>query len=260
MPPKTNIPEPLKGSNHPGLIFTQAKQQIAQAETIDQVTDIRKKAMALAAYALQANKLQLREEAEAIRMMAERRIGQMMQEQKKTVGLNPGTAGRGRPTKGGFSKNPPKKDARPTLAEAGIDKNLAHKARKAAAKSEDEFAKEVDAKRAGAREPPSKEKKAQEKEATPISSLVDECIIMVQKKIRRTIVEMRRRHAPQQLFAHLFVALHDALTGLERKALPVAEEHAAAETDLTRPRINRDKVAESRVRRAVPSDFESRTA
>ena len=31
---------------------------------------------------------------------------------------------------GGFLKNPPKKDARPTLAEAGIDKNLAKAARK----------------------------------------------------------------------------------------------------------------------------------
>ena len=102
MPRKTNSPAAVKGSNHPGLIFAQAKQQIAQAATIDQVNDIRKRAMALAAYALQANKRQLKEEAEAIRMMAERRIGQMMQEQKKTVGLNTGTAGRGRPGKAGF--------------------------------------------------------------------------------------------------------------------------------------------------------------
>ena len=241
MPRKTNSPEAVKGSNHLGLIFTQAKQQIAQAETIDQVNDIRKKAMALAAYALQANKRQLKEEAEAIRMMAERRIGQMMQEQKKTVGLNAGTAGRGRPRKGGLSKNPPKKDARPTLAEAGIDKNLAHKARKAAAKSEDEFAKEVEAKRAEAREPPSKEKKAPKKEPVPIPSLVDQCITKVQKKIQRTIAEMRRRHAPQGQFAHLFAALHDALTDLERKTLPATEEDAAAEVDLARPRINREK-------------------
>ena len=241
MPRKTNIPTAVRGSSHPGLIFTQAKQQIAQAETIDQVNDIRKKAMALAAYALQANKRQLKEEAEAIRMMAERRIGQMMQEQKKTVGLNTGAAGRGRPRKGGLSKNPPKKDARPTLAEAGIDKNLAHKARKAAAKSEDEFAEEVEAKRAEAREPPSKEKKAPEKEPDPIPGLVDQCITKVQKKIQRTIAEMRRRHAPQGQFAHLFAALHDAVTNLERRTLPVAEEDAPAEADLARPRINREK-------------------
>jgi hypothetical protein len=240
MPRKTNIPAAVKGSNHPGLIFAQAKQQIAQAATIDQVNDIRKRAMALAAYALQANKRQLKEEAEAIRMMAERRIGQMMQEQKKTVGLNTGTAGRGRARKGGFSKNPPKEDARPTLAEAGIDKNLAHRARKAAAKSEDEFAEEVEAKRAEARELPSKEKKAPEKEPDPIPGLVDQCITKVQKKIQRTIAEMRRRHAPQGQFAHLFAALHDALTDLERRTLPAAEEDAP-EADLARPRINREK-------------------
>lgn len=52
--------------------------------------------------------------------------------------------------------------------------------------------------------------------------------------------------------AHLFVALHDALTSLERKALLVAEEDAAAETDLAHPRINREEVAGSRgVRRAA---------
>jgi hypothetical protein len=86
MPCKTNSPEAVKGSNHPGLIFAQAKQQIAQAETVDQVNDIRKKAMALAAYALHANKRQLKEEAEAIRMMAERRIGQMMRSRKRRSG------------------------------------------------------------------------------------------------------------------------------------------------------------------------------
>jgi hypothetical protein len=232
---------------HPGLFFQEAKREISEAKTVEQVNDIRKKAMALAAYALQANNRQLKEEAEAIRMMAERRIGQMMQEQKKTVGLNAGTAGRGRPKKGGLSKNPPKKDAHPTLAEAGIDKNLAHKARKAAAKSEDEFAKEVEAKRAEAREPPSKEKRAPKKEPEPIPSLVDQCITEVQKKIQRTIAEMLRRHAPQVRFSHLFAALHDALTDLERRTLPEAEEDAAAEADLARPRINREKAKDAAV-------------
>jgi len=130
--------------------------------------------------------------------------------------------------------------ARPTLAEAGIDKNLAHRARKAATKSEDKFAEEVEAKRAEARELPSKEKKAPEKEPDPIPGLVDQCITKVQKKIQRTIAEMRRRHAPQGQFAHLFAALHDALTDLERRTLPAAEEDAP-EADLARPRINREK-------------------
>jgi hypothetical protein len=51
----------------------------------------------------------------------------MMQEQKKTVGLNTGTAGQGRPKKGGVSETPPKKDDRLTLAEAGIERRAATK-------------------------------------------------------------------------------------------------------------------------------------
>jgi hypothetical protein len=46
--------------------------------------------------------------------------------------------------------------------------------------------------------------------------------------------------APQGQFAHLFAALHDALTDLERRTLPAAEEDAP-EADLARPRINREK-------------------
>ncbi len=227
------------------MIFNTAKQQIAQATTVAEVKDIRDKAIAMAVYALQAKNNELKAEAEVIRLYAERRLGQMMQEQKKTVGLNTGTAGKGRP-KGGLSTNPPKKDDR-TLAEAGIDKNLAHKSRKAAAKSEYEFAKEVEAKRVEARELPSKEKKAPKKKTEPIPSLVDQCITKVQKKIQRTIAEMRRRHAPQGRFARLFAALHDALTDLERKALPAAEEDAAAEADRARPRINREETEDAAV-------------
>jgi hypothetical protein len=59
-------------------------------------------------------------------MRAERRLGEMMAEQKATVGLAPP----GRP-KIGVSETPISKP--PTLAEAGIDKNLAKKARKLAA-------------------------------------------------------------------------------------------------------------------------------
>jgi hypothetical protein len=56
-----------------------------------------------------------------------------MQAQRETVGLNTGARGqlRGKDVSGGFLKNPPEDD-HPTLAESGIDKNLAHRARAAA--------------------------------------------------------------------------------------------------------------------------------
>jgi hypothetical protein len=49
--------------------------------------------------------------------------------QREAVGLNAG----GRPTKTGFSENPVSK---PTLSDAGINKNLADRARKLAKMSE----------------------------------------------------------------------------------------------------------------------------
>jgi len=71
------------------------------------------------AYARQAKDRQLEIDASEIRIRAERRLGQMIAEQKRTVGLNTGTAGAGRPSLGSTQEEPPKDD-RPTLADAGI--------------------------------------------------------------------------------------------------------------------------------------------
>jgi hypothetical protein len=54
-----------------------------------------------------------------------------MAAQAKVVGKAKGSRGAGRPKKGGVQKTPPKSDIG-TLAEAGIDKNLAKRARKLA--------------------------------------------------------------------------------------------------------------------------------
>jgi hypothetical protein len=69
--------------------------------------------------------------AAEIRIRAERRLGEMLREQKETVGLNTGTAGLGRPSLGGTKKEPPK--SIPTLADIGINKKLSSRAQKLAA-------------------------------------------------------------------------------------------------------------------------------
>jgi len=56
---------------------------------------------------------------------AERRLGEMLREQKETVGLHEG----GRPSKTGSDEEPV---SRPTLADAGIDKKLSSRAQKLA--------------------------------------------------------------------------------------------------------------------------------
>lgn len=67
----------------------------------------------------------------------------MIAGQKAGPGLNRGTAGRGRPAKGGATQELPKDDL-PTLAEAGIDKKLSARAQKMAAVPEAKFESIVD--------------------------------------------------------------------------------------------------------------------
>lgn len=125
----------------PLLILEDAKRALAEAKTVDEVISIQDKAIGLVAYAKRASNRQLEAEAAVIRMEAERRLGQMMQQQKETVGLSKG----GRPKTG--VRETPVFDQLPTLAEAGIDKNLAKRARAAAALSDEEFQAGVKAKR-----------------------------------------------------------------------------------------------------------------
>lgn len=119
--------------------YDAACRALADARSVDEVKSIRDAAEAMRAAARVAKNRQLEVDAAEIRIRGERRLGELMSAQRESVGLNTGTAGQGRPRIGGFDDNPPKQDARPTLAEAGIDKSLADRARKLAAVPEEEF-------------------------------------------------------------------------------------------------------------------------
>jgi N6-adenosine-specific RNA methylase IME4 len=118
--------------------YDAARRALAEARQVDEVKDIRDKAVAMAAYARQAKNKDLEADAVEIRMRATRRLDQLRQAQQETVGLNCGAAGGG--TKNGprgLLVNP--RDVRPTLASQGIDKNLAHQARILGALSDENF-------------------------------------------------------------------------------------------------------------------------
>src|SRR5262249_23417405 len=96
----------------------------------------------MAAYARQAKNRDLEADAVEIRMRATRRLDQLRQAQKDTVGLNQGAAGGGeKDGPRGLLVNP--RDLRPTLASQGIDKNLAHQARVLGAMDEAAFERKV---------------------------------------------------------------------------------------------------------------------
>ena len=114
-------------------LWERARRALAEAVSVDEVKQILGAAEARRAYAKIAKDRQMEADAVTLRLRAERRLGELMSAQRETVGLAPA----GRPKQIGLESNPIIRP--PTLAEAGIDKNLAHRARAAASIPEDQF-------------------------------------------------------------------------------------------------------------------------
>jgi hypothetical protein len=130
--------------------YDAAREALIKASTTDEVQTHLSGAAVMAAYARQAKDTELEVAAKAIRERAERRLGELMQHQRETVGLaKPPGANQ---YKDRVERGP---EAQPTLAEAGIDKHLAHRARTKAAMPEPDFEAHVEqiAKRVRSRKP-----------------------------------------------------------------------------------------------------------
>jgi len=122
--------------------FYAAKSALREARTADEVMHIRNDAIGMAAAAQAAKDTEMEENAAELRLRAERKLGQMLEEGKAY------RAGHGGDRKSKGNDDPLKK---PTLDELGIDKNLAKAARKAAEPSATEFERRVEAVRGQAR-------------------------------------------------------------------------------------------------------------
>ena len=119
--------------------YDAACRAVAEARRVDEVLEITAHAEAMRAYARQAKNRQFELDAAEIRIRAERRLGELMAAQKAAVGVAKGNQHSAR---GG--KNP---EQPATLAEAGIDKNLAKRARTLAAVPGEKFEKLLSEKR-----------------------------------------------------------------------------------------------------------------
>jgi N6-adenosine-specific RNA methylase IME4 len=111
------------------LKYDEACRMLAEAAAVDEVLDMRSKADALRIYARQAKNRDMEINAAQIRVRAERRLGEMLIQQRDSVGLATGAAGIGKAA----SAVPEEYSTQPmTLAEAGIDRKLSSRAQRIA--------------------------------------------------------------------------------------------------------------------------------
>jgi hypothetical protein len=198
--------------------YNAAKAAIAKAVKVDEVKNIHGKAAALKAAAKVANDKSLEADAVEIRMRAERRLGELMKDQKKTVGANKG----GRPSKKktGSAENPVSEKPG-TLAEAGIGKRLANEARTEAKKTEEEFERDVAAEKAKIANPAPKLKLVNGNgKVKKVLGLIDQTVETVRDTVEGTVRQMRRdASTPKEKYERLFAALKDVLEDAESAAM-----------------------------------------
>lgn len=122
--------------------YEQAVRALAACKAVDEVKSWADKAAAMQAYGRMAKDKTMEVDAAEIRIRAERRLGEMIAAQKASGGLSKGSAGVG------LNQHTPKElrssvTTAPTLADAGISKDLSSRAQKLAAVPEAEFEAEV---------------------------------------------------------------------------------------------------------------------
>lgn len=121
--------------------YEAACKALAEARAVDEVQDIRNKAEAMRVYGMQAKNKTLEVDAAEIRIRAERKLGELIAQQKAGDGL--AKPGRKSVVIDDRNKSVPSANRIPTLAEAGISKDLSSRAQKMAAVPAEEFEAEV---------------------------------------------------------------------------------------------------------------------
>lgn len=114
--------------------YEAAKQAIAEYRTVDEVKDFRDKALAIEAYAKQANDLELERDAAIARVRAERKCGELLSETEKAKGARGTGSNQYQTEVRSNDATTPK-----TLAEMGVTKDQSSKWQQLARVPEKEF-------------------------------------------------------------------------------------------------------------------------
>ena len=121
-------------------VYHNAKNAIAEYKTVDEVKNFRDKALAVEAYAKQANDFELEHDAAIARVRAERKCGELLRDMEKAKGVQGQL--QGRDSSGGRVTRPPE-DQPKTLSEMGVTKDQSSKWQKLAEVPEAEFEKAI---------------------------------------------------------------------------------------------------------------------
>lgn len=117
--------------------YEAARLALAECKSIDEAKDWADKAEAMRAYGRMAKDKTMEIDAAEIRLRAERRLGELILAQKESVGLNKGVRMAGKAGSSAVVTNDHREI--PTLADAGISKDLSSRAQKYAAVPPAEF-------------------------------------------------------------------------------------------------------------------------
>lgn len=137
--------------------YEAARAAVEQCVLVDEVLTWTNEAEKAQAWARISKDKTMEINCAEIRIRAERRLGELLAQQKKTFGLNAGNRGwlsdpnvkrskRGQPltsSPGGSNMEPPGENQSPTLEKMGIDKKLSMRAQQLAAVPKAEFEKEM---------------------------------------------------------------------------------------------------------------------